>query len=134
MKKFMKTFLNSVKLSALLALLILAAGCATTKQTENMLAAAGFKVIAASTPQQEQKLKSLPPGKITLAKRNGKSYFVFPDQAHDRIYLGTPREYQNYQQMLLDQKIAAQNRVDADMSSADGVGWDQWSDWEILNW
>jgi hypothetical protein len=130
----MKTFLNPVKLSTFLALLILVAGCTTTKNTGNMLSASGFKLIVASTPQQEQKLKSLPPDKITLVQRNGKTYFVFPDKAHDRIYLGTQREYQNYQQMLLDKKIAAQNRVDADMASADGSGWEQWSDWEILTW
>jgi hypothetical protein len=134
MEKFMKAFLNPVKLSAILALLVLAAGCATTKHTEKMLSAAGFKVVVAATPRQEEKIKSLPPGKFTLTRRNGNAYYVFPDAAHNRIFLGTKREYQNYQQMLLDNKIAAQNRVDAEMAPADGAGWNDWSDWEILGW
>jgi hypothetical protein len=130
----MNTFLNPIKLSAILALLILAAGCATTKHTETMLSAAGFKVVVAGTARQEQKIKSLPPGKITLTRRNGKAYYVFPDAAHNRIYLGTKSEYQNYQQMLLDNKIADQNRVDAEMAPVDGADWNDWDTWEMMTW
>ena len=127
----MKTFLNPAKLSALLALLILT-GCSTTKQTENMLSAAGFKIVVAATPKQEQKLKALPPGKVTTVQRNGKTYFVFPDAAHNRIYLGNQQQYQNYQQMLLDQKIAVQNRGAGDMVAADGSDWSDWGPWDVL--
>jgi hypothetical protein len=127
----MKPFLNPVKLSVALALLLLA-GCATTQHTETFLTAAGFKVVAATTPQQEQRLKSLPPGKISTVQRNGKTYYVFPDAAHNRIYLGTPNEYQNYQQILADSKIAAQDRVGAEMKAADGDGWNDWDSWEVI--
>lgn len=130
----MKTFLKPVKLSTILALLILAAGCATAKHTESMLSAAGFKVVAASTLKQEQKLLALPPGKIIQTQRNGKTYYVFPDAAHNQIYLGTKREYQNYQQMLLDNKIAAQDRVDAEMAPVDGADWNDWDSWEVMTW
>ena len=99
-----------------------------------MLSSAGFKVVAAGTPRQEQKLKSLPPGKITTVQRGGRTWYVFPDAAHNRIYLGTRREYQNYQQMLLDNKIAAQNRVDAEMAPVDGADWDDWGSWEVITW
>jgi hypothetical protein len=126
--------INLIKSSIILALLVLAAGCASPKHTENILTAAGFKLVVAGTPQQEQKLKSLPIDKITLTQRNGKSYYVFPDPAHNRIYLGTPREYQNYQQILLDNQIADQNRVNAEMGQADGGGWDSWPDWDMMNW
>jgi hypothetical protein len=131
-EKIMKAFLNSVKLSAILGLLALAAGCATTKHTETFLTAAGFKVVAVTTPKQEQKLKSLPPDKITTVQRNGKNYYVFPDAAHHQIYLGTPYEYQNYLQIVADNKIAEQNRIGAEMESADGGGWDDWGSWEII--
>ena len=119
----MKPFLNPAKLSAVVALLILAAGCATTKHTENFLTAAGFKLVRATTPKQEQRLKSLPTEKISTVQRNGKTYYVFPDVSHNRIYLGTPNEYQNYRQMVADSKIAGQNRMEAEMLSADGDDW-----------
>jgi hypothetical protein len=128
----MKTFLNPVKLSAVLGLLILAAGCATTKHTETFLTAAGFKVVTATTPRQEQKLQALAPGKITLVHRNGKAYYVFPDVAHNRIYLGTANEYQNYRQIVADSKIAAQDRMGAEMEAADGDDWNDWGSWEII--
>lgn len=115
-----------------LGLLFLAAGCATTKHTETFLAAAGFKVVAASTPQQEQKLKSLPPGKITTVQRNGKTYYVFPDAAHNRIYLGTSNEYQNYLQIVADNQIAEQDRMGAEVAAADGEDFNDWGSWEII--
>ena len=128
----MKPFLNRVKLSAVIALFILACGCATTKHTETFLTAAGFKLVMATTRKQEQRLKSLPPGKISTVLRNGKMYYVFPDAAHNRIYLGTLNEYQNYQQMVADSQIADQNRMSAETLSADGDGWNDWGSWEVI--
>ncbi len=127
----MKPFLNPVKLSVTLALLILA-GCATTQHTETFLTAAGFKVVAATTPKQEQRLQTLPPGKITTVQRNGKTYYVFPDTAHNRIYLGTPNEYQNYQQILADSKIAAQDCMSAELAAENGDDWNDWDSWEVI--
>jgi hypothetical protein len=128
----MKPYLNPVKVSAVIMLLILAAGCATTKHTETFLASAGFKVVVATTPKQQQKLKSLPPDKISAVQRNGKTYYIFPDAAHNRIYLGTPNEYQNYRQIVADSKIAAQDRMGAEMESADGEDWNDWGSWEVI--
>jgi hypothetical protein len=128
----MKPCLNLVKVSAVIMLLILVAGCATTKHTETFLTAAGFKVVMATTPKQQQKLKSLPPDKISTVQRNGKTYYVFPDVAHNQIYLGTPNEYQNYRQILADSKIAEQDRMGAEMLSADGDDWNDWGSWEVI--
>ncbi len=128
----MNPFLNPVKLSAAVALLLLIAGCATPQHTETFLTAAGFKLVPATTPKQEQRLKSLKPGKITTVQRNGKTYYVFPDAAHNRIYLGTPNEYQNYQQILADNKIAEQDRMGAEMESADGEDFNDWDSWEVI--
>ena len=128
----MKPFLNPVRLFTLATLLLLAAGCATTRQTDTFLTAAGFKVVTVSTPQQERKLKLLPPGKITTVQRNGKTYYVFPDAPRHRIFLGTPDQYQNYRQIVADNKIAGQDRMSAEMESADDGGWDDWGSWEII--
>jgi hypothetical protein len=127
----MKTFLNPFKLSAVLGLLLLA-GCATTKHRETFLTAAGFKRVVATTPRQQQRLQSLPPGKITLVHRNGKTYYVFPDAAHNRLYLGTSNEYQNYRQIVADSRIAESDRMSAEMGAADGDDWNDWDSWEII--
>jgi hypothetical protein len=127
----MKPFLISVRIFIVVTLLFVA-GCASTKQTETFLTAAGFKVITPATPKQEQKLKSLPPDKITTVVRNGKTYYVFPDAAHNRAFLGTTNEYQNYLQIVADNKIAEQDRIGAEMDSADGGDWSDWVSWEVI--
>jgi len=118
--KVMRNIFTSFQCLSAVALLALFAGCATTKHTEQMLTAAGFKVVVPHTPQQEQQIKTLPADKLTVAKRGGKTYYVFPDPTHNQLYVGSPQQYQTYQQILSDNKISAQNRVDADMAGADG--------------
>jgi hypothetical protein len=118
--KAMKLSMTFFKFFSAVAILTLAVGCSTTRHTEQMLSAAGFKKINPKTPQQEQQIKTLPPDKLTVAKRNGKIYYVFPDPSHNQLYVGTLEQYQNYQQILSDYKISVQNRVDADMAGADG--------------
>ena len=119
-------------LCAGLGLLTLAAGCSTTKQTETYLTAAGFKTVMVTSPAQEQKLQSLTPGKIIKVVRKGKTYYVFPDQAHHRIFVGNAEEYQSYQQVVADSKIAGQDRMGAEMELADGDEWSDWGSWEVV--
>ena len=71
--------------------MLLAVGCATTKQTEQMLSAAGFKAVIPNTlPTGTTNQKLLPVDKLTVAHRNRKTYYVFPDPAHNRLYVRQP--------------------------------------------
>ena len=116
----MKKLFSSFQFISAVVLLAVAAGCASTKHAEQLLSAAGFKAVVPKTPQQEQQIKTLPADKLTVAHRSGKTYYVFPDPTHNRLYVGNLEQYQTYQQILSDNKIAAQNRVDVDMAGADG--------------
>src|SRR6266446_1521979 len=94
-------------------------GCATTASTqnrENMLVASGFKVITPKTTAQKQKLQNLPPGKVTMIQKAGKTYYIFPDPAHNQAYVGRPKEYQTYLQMRADNKLAKESLETAEMS------------------
>lgn len=127
----MKIILVSLKLMAVVALLALVAGCASTrqvKQTEQMLTQAGFKTIAASSEKQVKHLQTLPVDKLTVVKLKDKTIYVFPDPAHNQIYVGSLPEYQNYQQILGDSKIAAQSRV-MDELGEDGNDHANWAEW-----
>ena len=75
-------------------LVAMAIGCASTKQTENLLSAAGFKMVPADTPQRQAHLKTLPPKKVTMTQRDGQTYFVYPDPAHNVLYVGQQAQYQ----------------------------------------
>ena len=56
-----------------------------------------IKIVAAKTPEQQQHLQALTPGKLTELQRNGTHFFVYPDAARNQIYVGTPKAYQAYQ-------------------------------------
>jgi hypothetical protein len=61
------------------------------------LTAAGFKVLTATTTVQQQHLRDLPQGRITEMQRTGAKFFVYPDAAANRLYVGTPKEFAAYQ-------------------------------------
>lgn len=124
--KQIQTVLTSLSVIALLAL---AMGCASTKSTENTLVAAGFKIITPSTPAQEAKLQTLPAGKVTMVENEGKTYYVFPDKAHNQAYIGGPQQFSAYQSLCAQQKIAAENLQAAELNRDPAFGWGRWVGW-----
>ena len=107
--------------------------CATThtstKNRESMLVASGFKVITPKTAAQQQKLRALPPGKVTMIQKGGKTYYVFPDPANNRAYIGRPKEYQAYQQLRATNKLATENLESAEMYQDAEMQWSLWGGW-----
>jgi hypothetical protein len=102
----MKQILTSFRILSALALLAMAAGCANIQSKENSLLAAGFKVVVPKTAAQQQKLKALPPDKVSMVQKSGKTYYVFPDAANNQAYVGGPKQYQAYRQLRLQKKLA----------------------------
>src|SRR5262249_19170977 len=75
--------------------LLLLTGCVSQrKTTEQMLTWSGFKKIPAATPAKQELLASLPRGQISKVTRNGKPYFVYPDQKQKLFYVGNQTEYE----------------------------------------
>src|SRR5436189_3671644 len=107
--RIMKHVRLSYNMISVISLLALTVGCATTSSTQNkesMLLASGFKVITPKTPAQQQKLQQLPPGHVAMINRKGRTYYVFPDAAHNKAYVGGPKEYQAYPQLRAAANIA----------------------------
>src|SRR6266481_2953182 len=128
MKSIRCTLISCIAAGA--ALLI---GCATTASTqnrENMLVASGFKAITPKTTAQKQKLQNLPPGKVTMIQKGGKTYYIFPDPAHNQAYVGRPKEYQTYLQMRADNKLAKESLETAEMSQDASMQWSVWGGWD----
>jgi len=109
-------------------------GCATTQTStqnrESMLVASGFKMITPKTAAQQQKLQKLPPGKVTMIQKGGKTYYVFPDPANNRAYIGRPKDYQAYQQLRADKKLAKENLETAQMYQDTEMEWSVWGGWD----
>ena len=113
------------------ALLVLVLGCSSTQtqNKENLLIAAGFKVIVPSTAVQQQKLQALPAGKVTLVQKDGKTYYVFPDAANNQAYVGGPTQYQAYKQLRLENKLTNENLEAAEMNQDAAMDWGAWGGW-----
>ncbi|MEO8439671.1 MAG: hypothetical protein ABI540_05555 [Spartobacteria bacterium] len=99
-----------------LALLTFAAGCASTEPHANTLAAAGFQQRTADTPEKAALLKTLPVGKLTLITWKGHQYYVQPDGSNNAAWVGTPTEYQAYQQLRLAKQLSNDNLMAAQMN------------------
>jgi hypothetical protein len=116
------------------ACIALSVGCASmqtsTQNRESMLVASGFKVIMPKTAAQQQKLQKLPPGKITVVQKGGKTYYIFPDPAHNRAYVGRPKEYRAYQQLRTANRLAMENLETAEMYQDAEMEWSLWGGWD----
>src|SRR5262245_21346311 len=114
----MKQIRTSFKMISVMCLLAVTIGCTTTSSTQNkesMLVDSGFKVITPKTAAQQQNLQQLPPGHVAMINRQGRSYYIFPDAAHNQAYVGGPKEYQAYQQLRAANNIANENLATAEM-------------------
>ncbi len=125
----------SFNMISAIALIALTAGCSTTASTQNresMLVASGFKVITPKTTAQQQKLQNLAPGRIAMLHKSGKTYYIFPDAAHNQAYVGGPKEYEAYKQMRAANAAAQQNVETVvvvqtgDMNYPGYMGWGGW--------
>src|SRR5947208_17089532 len=131
----MKQIQTAFQMISVTGLLTLIVGCATTQTStqskESMLVASGFKTITPKTAAQQQKLQQLPPGKIAMINKKGKTYYIFPDAAHNQAYVGGPQEYQAYQQLRAANNIANENLETAEMYQDAEM---QWGDWAVGVW
>ncbi len=124
----MRNSINRFSFLAAVALLGLVVGCTSTKQTENLLSAAGFRALPANTPEQQAHLHALPAHKVTMVIRNGKTYYAFPDVKENVLYVGQEPQYQQYQRLRLQQQLAEDQVNAAEMNSE--ASWNMWGPWE----
>ena len=128
----MKHILTGLSFISAWALLALALGCASSTPTanqQNMLMAAGFTVITPKDAAQQQKLQSLPPGQLAMINKGGQTYYVFPDAANNRAFVGGPDQYQALVNYRLSQHLAADQLATSPAYADPSLGWDTWNGW-----
>ena len=116
---------NIVIFLATLTGTILLAGCASmgSANTESLLSAAGFRVRTPQTPKQQQIYAALPPYKVERATVKGKTFYVYKDEKAGVAYVGREQEYQRYQQLAIQQQIAQNQIVAAEMEQQAALDW-----------
>lgn len=123
----MKPFLLLTIAAALLT------GCAAIERaernsTEQLLAAAGFRILPANTPQRQASLGELKPYTIHRQIRGNYVYYIYPDTNNNFAYIGDQAAYSRYQNLVVQQQISDQNMMAAQMASMPGP-WGGWGYW-----
>jgi len=108
------------KAPELIILALFAAGSALfagmgSSNAESLLTAAGFRVRTPETPKQKQIYATLPAYKVERATVNGKVFYVYKDEKKGVAYIGREAEYQRYQQLAVQQQIAQQQYMAAEL-------------------
>jgi hypothetical protein len=115
---------------ALAALALIVAGCASPQeqvaQKEDLLAAAGFQVRIADTPQRLAAMKRLPPNKFITRVVNGQPIYQYADPMVCRcVYFGTQQNWAAYRQEVFARQLANEAQMTAMMNQE---AWD-WGPW-----
>ena len=126
MKPIRYLFLTSIAAACAAFLVSCSTTQTSTQNKESMLVASGFKTIIPKTAAQQQKLQNLPPGKVTMIQKKGKTYYIFPDPANNRAYVGGPRQYQAYQQLRAENKLTKEDLESAEMYQDSEMQWSLW--------
>lgn len=110
-------------------------GCAAIRkqeglQMDRLLAAAGFQVRPANTPERMTQLKTMTPLKVIPTEQNGKTFFVVADPYECQcLYVGNERAYDAYQKLALKQEYAQDNLAAAEMNEDAAMDWGMWGPW-----
>ena len=115
-----------------LMLALASAGCLKSPNqkaidTERLLAASGFKMRLADTPEKLNQIKKLPQRQIVAHRSKGKLLYVYVDAEHCQcVYAGSEEAYQRYQNLAHGKKLADEDRRDANRSQAKEMDWGGW--------
>ncbi|MGC2758609.1 hypothetical protein [Candidatus Binatus sp.] len=79
------------------------------EQLEPMLAAAGFRMLPADTPERQQQLESLLPLQVLYyVGKTGTLHYYMADPSYCKcMYVGSEENYQQYEKMKLNQQLQA---------------------------
>ncbi len=115
----MKKILILTNIAAAMVALALITACETTgtgqsatAKNEALLAQSGFKTIPVTTPKQQQAVSKLPQGTVSAVKHQGKTYYVYPSAAQNKIYVGKQTHVNTAKKAVAAQQSqAAQNSM-----------------------
>jgi hypothetical protein len=101
------------------------AGCASydAANQESMLVASGFRERVPETARQRELYAAAPAYQVQRVSANGKVFYAYKDESKGVAYVGGETEYQRYQQMAVEQRIATSYYRAAEMNRDAAMGW-----------
>jgi hypothetical protein len=121
-----------------LTLLVLAAalvaGCQTRPQAvvrhEDNLAAAGFVVRPANTPERQAMLARLPPHIFVQRVNGDQIHYVYADPlVCGCLYVGSQQAYNQYKRDQQQKQLADEQQMNADTYNDAAWNWGAWGPW-----
>jgi hypothetical protein len=100
-------------------------GCASmsASSTEPLLSAAGFRVRTPETAAQKAIYAELPPYKVQRGTHQGKVFYAYKDEKQGVAYIGGEAEYQKYQELAVQRRIARDQYEAAQMNQTMAYRW-----------
>lgn len=117
------------------ALCMALAGCSAierqeTGQTEQLLSAAGFEMKSADTPEKLAALERMHQHKFVRHDREGETTYVYADATDCKcLYTGNTQNYDEYEKLRVQENVASQEMMAAQMNQEDAMNWEMWGPW-----
>jgi hypothetical protein len=108
--------------------------CQTPQQRiehhEDNLAAAGFIIRPANTPERQAMLQRLPPHKFVTRVHGDTVHYVYADPSVcNCLYVGTQQAYDQYQRDRQQKHLADEQQMNADAYNDASWSWNAWGPW-----
>lgn len=100
-------------------------GCASADAANQvqLLTAAGFRAKTPQTPKQQEVFAAAPSYRVHRASVDGRTFYAFKDERNGVAYVGGEAEYQRFQQLALQKRIAQDNLMAAQMNRTMAMNW-----------
>jgi hypothetical protein len=110
------------------------AACATPQEKANekddLLAAAGFTILPANTPQRRAELQTLPPNKVVQRTHGDRIVFLYADPyACGCLYIGDQKAWDTYRRQQFQQNLAREQAMTAQLNEDAAWDWGPWGAW-----
>jgi hypothetical protein len=103
-------------------------GPQATSKTD-LLLAAGFQQVFPSTPELKARLQAMPQRQIFMASKGPKVFYVYADASGcGCLYTGSQEQYQAYQKLAAQARLAAEEISAARLDESMNRGWDEWGE------
>jgi hypothetical protein len=76
------------------------------------------------------RLKTMTERKVVATTMDGETAFVYADAVSCKcVYVGSEKNYQEYQRLSIQQNIVNEQRLTAETSEANEMNWNAWGAW-----
>jgi hypothetical protein len=118
-----------------LALVLAGGGCAyfarqSAQDTENLLAAAGFTMKPADTPEKLAHLRTMPLRTIVSRSKSDQLVFTYADPDYCKcLWVGNASQYNAYQRLVEQRQVAQIRLMAAQEEEMASMNWGMWGPW-----